>query len=187
MNGPMPASDESVMMAVRDGDVARLSDLFERHHRALYHFFFRLTGRATASEDLVQDVFLKLLKYRHTYNPKTSFAAWMYQIARNAHLDTLRSSKPETQWNDEMPEPASQSPVADEELRRAQEMRMMRRALAQLPDDKRELLVMSRFQNLRYDEIGRILGCETGTVKTRVFRAVRALSDAFQQLSGERA
>lgn len=184
MNGP---ADEAVMLEVRDGNVSRLSLLFERHHRALYNFFFRLTGSGSASEDLVQEVFLRLLKYRHTYNPKTSFAAWMYQVARNAHIDTLRGAKPEAQWSDEMPEPVSHEPRADERIRQVQEHELVRRAMAALPPDKREVLVLSRYQNLRYEEIGQILGCEVGAVKTRVFRAVRALGQAFEQLAGERA
>ncbi len=184
MNAP---ADEAVMLEVRDGNISRLSLLFERHHRALYNFFYRLTSSAAASEDLVQEVFLRLLKYRHTYNPKTSFTAWMYQVARNAHIDTLRSAKPETQWREEMPEPASAETAQDERIRQVQEHELVRRAMDRLSPDKREVLVLSRYQNLRYDEIGQILGCEVGAVKTRVFRAVRALGQAFAELAGERA
>jgi RNA polymerase sigma factor (sigma-70 family) len=180
-------TDEAVMIEVRDGNVSRLSVLFERHHKALYNFFLRQTGSAPASEDLVQEVFLRLLKYRHTFNPKTSFTAWMYQVARNAHIDTLRSAKPETQWHDEMPEPASKEASADERLGKLQEHELVRKAMARLSPDKREVLVLSRYQNLRYDEIGRILGCDPGAVKTRVFRAVRALGQAFNEMAGERA
>ena len=68
-------------------------------------------------------------------------------------------------------------------LRREQEVRLVRRALAALPTDKREVLVLSRYQNLKYEEIGQILGCEVNTVKQRVFRAVKALSDKYQELS----
>ena len=184
MNAP---ADEAVMLEVKDGNISRLSLLFERHHRALYNFFFRLTSSTAASEDLVQEVFLRLLKYRHTYNPTTSFTAWMYQVARNAHIDTLRSAKPETQWREEMPEPVSAETAQDERIRQVQEHELVRRAMERLSPDKREVLVLSRYQNLRYDEIGQILGCEVGAVKTRVFRAVRALGQAFAELAGERA
>jgi RNA polymerase sigma factor (sigma-70 family) len=180
-------ADETVMLEVRDGQVARLSVLFERHHRPLFNFFYRLTGSRTAAEDLVQEVFLRLLKYRHTYNPKTSFVAWLYQVARNAHIDTLRSLKPETAWTDEMPEPASADAHQDERLRKEQEAELVRRAMAALPPDKRELLVLSRYQNLPYEQIGEIVGCEVGAVKTRVYRAVRALAAAFADVAGERA
>lgn len=184
MNTP---ADEAVMLEVRDGNVSRLSLLFERHHRALYNYFLRLTASRTAAEDLVQEVFLRLLKYRHTYNPKSAFTSWMYQVARNAWIDTMRSGKPEAQWSEEMPEPASGEAGPDEQIVHDQEVQLVRRALATLPADKQELLLLSRYQNLRYDEIGQILGCEVGAVKTRVFRAVRALGQAFMELAGERA
>jgi RNA polymerase sigma-70 factor (ECF subfamily) len=63
----------------------------------------------------------------------------------------------------------------------------LRRALAQLPVEKRELLVLSRFQNLKYSEIAQILDCEIGAVKVRIYRAVRELGQIFNQLSGEKA
>src|SRR5689334_18835402 len=98
------------MLEIRDGDIGKLSFLFERHHRALFNFFLRLTSNRELSEDLVQDVFLRILKHRDTYQAKTSFTAWMYQVARSAHIDNLRKRKPESQWNEELPEPASPEP-----------------------------------------------------------------------------
>jgi len=68
-----------------------------------------------------------------------------------------------------------------------QSVALLRRALALLPEDKREVLVLSRFQNLRYEEIGRILDCEPGTVKVRVYRAVRQLEQIYNELAGEKA
>jgi RNA polymerase sigma-70 factor (ECF subfamily) len=63
---------------------------------------------------------------------------------------------------------------------------LLQKAMAALPEDKREVLVLSRYQNLKYHEIGEILGCEVGAVKLRVYRAVRALTQIFQEMSGER-
>ena len=177
-------TDEALMLRVRDGDTGMLSELFERHHRAVYNYFYRLTGSRQQSEDLVQDVFFRLLKYRETYRSQTTFAAWMYQVARNAHVDWRRKHRIETAWNDDAPEPESRERPVDERLRRDEEVRLLRRALAALPADKREVLVLSRYQNLKYDEIGQILGCEVNTVKQRVFRAVRALTDKYEELVG---
>ena len=77
-------NDERVMQAVRSGDAERLGTLFERHHVALYEFLYRTTGDASTAEDLVQDVFVRILKYRHTYRDGYPFLTWMYRIARNA-------------------------------------------------------------------------------------------------------
>lgn len=191
----MILSDEHLMAEVRQGDLRKLAILFERHNRPLYNFFLHTNGNPDLSEDLVQDVFFRILRYRHTYDEKRSFATWMYQIARNASIDVAHKQKGELQLvtnrEDEddrnVSEPVSQMPGADEALRKRQEVALLRRALERLPDDKREVLVLSRFQNLAYEEIASILGCETGAVKVRVYRATRALGQIYFELAGERA
>lgn len=182
-------ADQAVMVAVRDGDVERISVLFDRHHRMLFNFFLRLTTNRGLSEDLVQEVFFRMLKYRQTFQPGTNFTAWMYQIARNAHLDQMRKRRLEIVPDEERDWDGVASADLDphERLAHDQEIRLLRRALAQLPVEKRELLVLSRFQNLKYSEIAQILDCEIGAVKVRVYRAVRELGQIFSELSGEKA
>lgn len=177
--------DEAVMLRIRAGETRELAELFERHNRQVYGFFYRMTGNREMSEDLVQEVFLRILRYRETYQPKTSFSAWMYGIARNALIDTMRKRRPEAGFDDPSgPEFAAREQAIDDRLRAQQEIDMVRRALASLPADKREVLVLARYQDLKYDEIGRILGCEPNAVKQRVFRAVKALGERFTQMSG---
>ena len=161
-----------------------MAELFERHHRGVYGFLYRMTGSREMSEDLVQEVFLRILRYRDTYAPQTSFAAWMYGIARNALIDQMRKRRPETAWDDGLPDLQSSELPPDEQFRSRQEIALLQKALASLPADKREVLILSRYQNLQYTEIGRILGCEPNAVKQRVFRAVRALAERFTELSG---
>ena len=182
-------ADHLVMLAVRDGDVERIGTLFDRHHRMLFNFFLRLTANRALSEDLVQDVFFRMLKYRQTFQPATNFTAWMYQIARNAHLDQTRKHRLEIVPDDDAAwgEVAGADPDPHEQLAQAQDIGLLRRALAKLPLEKREVLVLSRFQNLKYLEIAEILDCEVGAVKVRVYRAIRELSQIFFELSGEKA
>ncbi|HUE20969.1 MAG TPA: RNA polymerase sigma factor, partial [Bryobacteraceae bacterium] len=155
-------------------------------------YFLRLTGNREFSEDLVQDVYFRMLKYRHTYRDGNPFTSWMYQVGRNAHLDGVQKRKGETplfeQGHDESArEPASAEPDPSEILRRRQDLGLLRRALAALPVEKREVLVLSRFQNLKYEQIADILACDVGTVKVRVYRAIKALSLIFFELAGEKA
>ncbi|MGH9630676.1 MAG: RNA polymerase sigma factor [Bryobacteraceae bacterium] len=180
-----PLTDEALMLQVRDGRVSKLALLFERHHRSLFNFFYRLTGRRDQSEDLVQDVFFRILKYRETYEPRTSFASWMYQVARNTHADGYRKTRGESPWSNEVNEPVSREMTIEERLGKRQEVAILRRALAALPVNKREVLILSRYHNLKYEEIGQILGCEAGAVKLRVYRAVRALGRIFSEMAGE--
>lgn len=172
------------MEEVRHGDLASLALLFERHHRALFNFFVHVNGNRDLSEDLVQDVFVRILKYRKSYRADRSFTAWMYQIARNAQIDSGQKHRNEVSIGDI--EFGSEGGM-DENLKRKQELALLRRAMARLPIEKRELLVLSRFQNLKYEEIGAILGCDVGAVKVRVYRAVRALGQIYFELAGEKA
>ena len=186
------AADNELMLKVRDGDLGKLSFLFERYHRALFNFFLRSTGSRDLSEDLVQEVFLRLLKYRHTFRADSQFSAWMYHVARNAQIDHFRKHKHTQDTNNEseddaLPEIASAGLTPEEALAKRQETRLVRQALAQLPLERREVLILSRYQGLKYEEIATILGCEIGTVKGRVFRAMRELADAFNGITGEKA
>jgi RNA polymerase sigma-70 factor (ECF subfamily) len=155
--------------------------LFERYQTPLFNFYVRTTGDRAASEDLVQDVFVRILRHRRTFRQGASFVTWMYQIARNARTDRFRKSGREVGLGTENEHP-SHHPSAAESLASEQEAELVRRALAKLPDDKRELLVLSRYQGLRHDQIGELLGCQAGAVKVRVFRALRDLRQIYFEL-----
>jgi RNA polymerase sigma factor (sigma-70 family) len=189
----MISTDEALMAQVRDGDLRKLALLFERHHRPLYNFFRHMNGDPDLSEDLTQEVFFRILRYRQTYDERRPYAAWMYQIARNTNIEAAQKRKGElrlvpNQNDDSEPlEPASPAPGIEETLGRRQQVKLLRQAMDQLPNDKRELLVLSRFQNMKYESIAQILGCDVGAVKVRVFRAVRSLSQIYLELTGEKA
>lgn len=175
------------MIAVRAGDVGKLELLFDRHHRSLYHYFLHNTSNGAASEDLVQDVFLRILKYRHTYQEGTAVRPWMFQIGRNALMDYLGKNKGEAPLAAEAETVRSGDAGPDRQAQDKQEAILLKRALAGLPQEKREVLIMSRYNELKYEEIAEVLGIEVGTVKVRVYRALRELGDRFFALRGERA
>ena len=175
--------DEELMSQVRSGVGEMLGVLFDRYQMPLFNFFYKLTANRTTSEDLVQEVFYRILKYRQSYRPGTPFRAWMYQIARNARVDHFRKRRPEVSWEPEI-EPAV---IPGDSAQQNQETQMLYRALLQMPEEKKEVLILSRFQEMKYEEIASVLKCEVGTVKVRVYRAMRELSDRFFALSGERA
>jgi RNA polymerase sigma factor (sigma-70 family) len=184
------ATDNALMGQVGTGDVAKMAMLFERHHRPLFRYFVSMNRNRELSEDLVQDVFFRMLRYRASYDPAQSFTAWMYQIARNANVDQAQKRKGEVigidEFDDRRTEIVSPAAGPEENAAKNQDLALLRRALDRLPADKRELLVLSRFQNMKYEEIATILECEVGTVKVRVFRAMRALEQAYFTLAEER-
>jgi RNA polymerase sigma-70 factor (ECF subfamily) len=179
-------TDSFVMQLVQTGDTARLAVLFERHHLALFRYLLRLTRDRALSEDLVQDVFLRVLKYARSYDPDQPFAVWLYSMARHALFDARRKWRSET-TDDGIGEIRSSDPMPEELFTRKQDVQYLEKALQQLPADKREVLVLSRFHDLRHEEIGRILECEAGTVKVRIYRALKELRAAFCAMRGEKA
>lgn len=172
------APDEELMLELRNGAGETLGVLFDRYQTPLYNFYAKLTGDRTLSEDLVQEVFLRILKYRQSYQPGTPFRAWIYQIARNARVDHYRKTPKQISFEPEMAPPVKPKDTAQEN----QEAELLHRALLQLPEEKREILLLSRFQELKYDEIATLLGCELGTVKTRIHRAIQELRQVFRGL-----
>lgn len=170
------------MSQVRNGVGEMLGVLFERYQMPMFNFFYKMTGDRTTSEDLVQEVFFRILKYRQTYRPGTPFRAWIYQIARNARVDLFRKQRPEVSWEPEL-EP---SVIPADSAQQKQETERLYQALLQMPEEKKEVLILSRFQGLKYEEIAQLLGCEVNTVKTRVHRALQELRELFHRPNAAR-
>lgn len=166
------------MLEVRNGAGETLGVLFDRYQTPLYNFYSKLTGDRTLSEDLVQEVFLRILKYRQSYQPGTPFRAWIYQIARNARVDHYRKTPKHITFEPEMAPAVKPKDTAQEN----QETDLLHKALMQMPEEKREILLLSRFQELKYEEIAELLGCELGTVKTRIHRAIQELRQVYRQM-----
>jgi RNA polymerase sigma factor (sigma-70 family) len=180
---PNSISDEELMLQVRDGIGEMLGVLFDRYQQPLYSFFYRLTGDRAVSEDLVQDVFYRVLRYRHTFKPGSPFKAWLYQIARNARHDSFDPRTPQAVDDAALEMHAAQHAATPKDLvAEEQQAKLIRRALLKLPEEKREVLLLSRYQGLKYEEIGKLMGCETNTVKVRVFRALAELREIFEQM-----
>lgn len=176
-------ADEELMLQVRNGNLGRLGELFERYQTPLFQFHLRMTGHRQLSEDLVQEVFLRVLRYRHTYQPGAPFNTWVYRIARNVRMDNFRRKNPERQPDVGFQMAPDRRALPDEREQTRQEEALVRAALARLDDDKREVLLLSRFHDLKYEQIGQLLDIPAGTVKARVFRAVRELREIYASLT----
>jgi RNA polymerase sigma-70 factor (ECF subfamily) len=183
----MAETDENLMLAVRNGEVAKLGVLFDRHHRSLFDFFAKMTGSRATAEDLVQDVFFRILKYRGTFRDESRFKAWMFHIARNARVDYYKKHQADTLTvEDGADQLRSRFGLPGEDLEQEQQAMMLECALFRLPEDKREVLILSRYHDMKYEQIAELLGCEVNTIKVRVFRAIKELRDIFFRLSNEK-
>lgn len=172
-------NDEQLMHAVQENDVTKLGILFERHHKSLYNFFYRWFRNGETSEDLVQEVFCRILKYRHTYSAGQPFLAWFFRIAHNVGNDYFRTSPKELPLAEDY-DPASRIDP-QEKVQNRMALEQLEKALNQLDPEKRELVILCRFHNLKYKQIAKILGCSVAAIKVRLHRALKELSLGYRQ------
>ena len=180
-------ADKAIMLKVKDGQLDKLGLLFERYHHSLYRFFYRATKEPQLSEDLVQSVFERMLKYRETYTGEGAFTTWMFRIARNAHIDHFRKEKRRKEdeiLDEERIAGETPSGVGEQDERNRRKV-ILEQALDALDDDKKEVVILSRFEGLRYQEIAEILEISVSAVKVRMFRAMNELKKTVTTLSEE--
>lgn len=179
-----PHSDNALMLKVKAGDVERMGLLFERYHRKLFGFLYHMTGQADMSEDLVQNVFYRMLKYRHTFTGEGEFKTWMYHLARNVLADQVRQNKRHSHHTDvnHLSDRVGGGVRADEQIHKEQELALLHYAMDRLSAEKREILILSRFQELKYEEIARVLNTTEGAVKVRVHRAMQELKSIYLKI-----
>ncbi len=171
-------TDEQAMYAVSQGDLDKAAILYERYKKSLLNFFlYRQSDRENA-RDLTQQVFLRMLRYRHTYREGASFRTWVLEIARNVFFDYLKQ-------NPTFSDLADVPDVGESYDESEEQHQYLHHALAQLPDQYREVLLLSRFQNMSYEEIGQTLGLSVPNVKVRVFRAMQKLRDLYFQFDNQ--
>ena len=176
--------DNALMLQVKAGQLDKLSLLYQRYSRPLFGYFYRLTHDAATSEDLVQTVFYRLLKYRHTFKGDGKFSTWMYHTARNVRHDAYKKGR-RMQYTDNMDpweKELDGGPNHEEALTQREETERVRQALDALPEDKRELLVLSRYQGLKYHEIADLVKSTEGAVKVKIHRALKDLRAAYVAL-----
>lgn len=176
-------SDNALMLKVKEGDLDKLSLLFERYKKPLYGFFYSLCKDGDLSEDLVQNVFYRILKYRYLFRGEGDFKTWMFHIARNVKHDDFRKNKIRTKdpledWQHTLRTDENEITA----IQKQEELMLLSMAMDRLPQEKREVLLLSRYQEKKYKEIGSIIGCSEAAVKVKVFRALQELKAIYKQL-----
>lgn len=177
--------DNQLMFRVKEGNLDQMALLFDRHHRPLYGFFYHHTGMKDESEDLVQTVFMNMIRSRSTFTGTYKFETWMYTIARNALKDHYRKNKRmgTTIDAEEAENNIRETTSADTRLNRKEEELILRKALSRLSETDRELIVLSRYREMKYHEIADILKLSEGAIKVRIHRAVKQLREIYLEIS----
>lgn len=177
-------SDNALMLKVKDGDLDKLGLLFERYRKILFGFFYNMNHDAGLSEDLVQNVFMRILKYKKGFKGDGEFKVWMFHIARNVGHDHYRKNKGREadeidHWKDKL---SDNEMNREGEIERGEDLDLLRIALKRLDEEKREVLTLSKLEGMKYKNIGDILNCSEGAVKVKVFRALQALKQEYMDL-----
>jgi RNA polymerase sigma-70 factor (ECF subfamily) len=178
---PDGLDDAALMTQVRDGSDEAFALLVRRHQRPLLNFFFRM-GVYNGAEDLAQETLLRVYRARQRYRPEARFTTFLYTIARHVAVDGFRRVARRRRLQEAV---EAETPTAGDGGLPALRARLdVREALASLPANLREVVVLAVFEGLRYEEIGNVLGIPEGTVKSRMFTAVARLREYFHAKPG---
>ena len=177
-------SDNALMLKVKNGDIDKMGLLYERYYRQLYRFIFNMTRQKELSEDMVQNIFLRMLKYPDGFMGFGEFKMWMYHIARNTVYDYFRKVKRTPFHSDvrDYEEKIEGEQRSDAQFEKEQELKTLETAMEKLSDENRELLILCRFQELKYNEIAKILNTTEGAIKVRVHRALNQLKNNYLKI-----
>jgi RNA polymerase sigma-70 factor (ECF subfamily) len=155
-----------------------LEHAMERYGKATYNFAYRLTRNESDASDLTQEAFIRVFRAWRSFKPGTSFLSWIYRIVTNLHRDELRRRK--GRYQEEIPEanepqqftsgrPLAVAPI--EEFIDGYLSEPVSKALSDLTAEQREIVLLADVEDFSYQEIGEIIGCSVGTVRSRLHRA----------------
>jgi len=170
----LTSTDEYIMNLVAGGEIRKASILFDRYHSNVYNYLLKVNRDKMLAEDLTQNVFEKMIKYKTSYNNKKSFKAWLFTIVRNTNIDHHRKRKYDSLDNSYLEVIASEKGAQKEmEIKEVNEQLMA--AINMLPEDEKELLILSKFERMKYSEISKIMGMTESTLKVKAHRSIKKL------------
>lgn len=175
--------DLELMLRVRRGDVESFEVLLRRYRVPLVNYLSRLVRDDALSEDLAQEVFLRVYQARHRYQPAARFTTWLYRIATNLALNAIRDRKGmKAQTGDQGPNAEPQvsrlvdgNPTAEQQLMQSERQQVIRKAVEALPENQRAAVILHKYQEVDYRQIAQILGVSESAVKSLLFRAYESL------------
>lgn len=179
----MTDSEKLWLARCRDGDVESFEKLIERHQRTAYNVALRMMGNEEDAKDATQEALIKAFRAIKTFREESGFSTWLYRIVMNTCKDELKKRKGNVLSLDtgkETKEGFARIELADESfspevvLEKSSAIKMINAAILALPEQNRTAVVLRDVQGYSYEDIGDLLGCPVGTVKSRINRG-RAL------------
>ncbi|MBA3485696.1 MAG: RNA polymerase sigma factor [Lysobacter sp.] len=171
-------SDERLMSAWAGGDVGAFELLYARHRGPLYRFLLRQTRHQALADEFFQDVWQRVIAAHTGWKPEAAFSTWLFRIAHNRlndHWRALKHRPPAPADGDERAARVPDTATPEHELSEFQQRRQLQRAIDELPDEQREVVLLRLEQELSLEEIGDITGVGRETVKSRLRYALDKL------------
>jgi RNA polymerase sigma-70 factor (ECF subfamily) len=187
-------SDEALMASYQQGDTRAFELLLQRHRKAVFNFLFRQVGQRALAEDLLQEVFLRVIKGAESYRQTAKFTTWLYTIARNLCCDHARRAKHRRAASLDQPlakdaevgqtlgdRVAHRGPAVDRQVIGGQLRVRIEAAVEALSEEQREVFLMREYGDLSFREIAEIVGCPENTVKSRMRYALENLREQLAE------
>jgi RNA polymerase sigma-70 factor (ECF subfamily) len=183
--------DSELMLRVGEGDDSSFALLLERHRRPVVHFLYRMVLNRAVSEELAQEVFLRVYRSRTTYEPTAKFTTWLFRIATHLALNWIRDGRKEKgheRLNEELldgmeRQVADRQPTVEQELLHEGKLQEVRQAIEALPAKQRAAVLMHKYEELEYSQIAKALSCSESAVKSLLFRAYETLRAQLSHLA----
>ena len=187
-------SDAEIMLRVREGDDSSFSILIEKYRKQIVHFMFRMSRNQAVAEELAQEVFLRVYRSRLTYRAEAKFSTWLYRIATNLGVNHARDTKYERTAQNvylDQPDPetgttpdvADGTPSVEQGLVRDERMSAIRKHVMALPERQRNAVLMHKYQDMDYKEIGAVLKLSESATKSLLFRAYQTLRENLKDFA----
>lgn len=180
--------DLMLMAKIANGDERAFEQLVAKHQQAVIGTIGKMTNHSPETEDIAQQVFLRLWKSASSYKPKAKFTTYLFTITRNLVFnDTRKKTRRrelsidtnEQNWHNSIADPSSSSrpdqSLAEDELRL-----QVDQAVADLPETQRLAVILRRYEQMSYDEIAEVLDTSVSAVKSQLFRARKSLRDSLK-------
>jgi RNA polymerase sigma-70 factor (ECF subfamily) len=184
-------SDADVMLRVAAGEEAGYDLLLAKYRRPIVHYMFRMVHNQAVAEELAQEVFLRVYRSRQTYRAEARFSTWLYRIATNLGVNYARDNKQQraaaTLYLDEpdpetgtTPDISDGMPTAEQQMLRSERMNAIRAHVMALPERQRNAVLMHKYQEMDYKQIGEVLKLSESATKSLLFRAYQTLRERLK-------
>ncbi|MFL6306762.1 MAG: RNA polymerase sigma factor [Candidatus Sulfotelmatobacter sp.] len=185
-------SDAEIMLRVAAGDEAGFGVLVEKYRRQMVHYMYRMTHNQAIAEELAQEVFLRVYRARASYRAEAKFSTWIYRIATNLGVNHARDTRhergaqavyldqpdPETGIS---PDVADSTPTVEQDMLREARLAAIRKHVMALPERQRTAVLMHKYQDLDYKQIGAVLKLSESATKSLLFRAYQTLRERLKE------